>query len=265
MAILPNFFIKSVVPIGVKGEDENINWIGTGFCIVKKVGINGGLPFLVTNKHVVLKQKEIIIKMEVKDSDNLKTISIPLSKNNNLTYFVHPNPNIDLALILLNANNIQKDNLDFNGFDIDEHAMSSEELRNNEVDEGSLIYMLGFPMGLVNIDSTTPICRLGCIARIDKKQIDSNYNFLADIQNFPGNSGSPIILRLESATLQGTKCLNKTVLIGVVHSYIPYKEPLINMQTKQIVEVHTENSGIAYVHPIEYIREILDSILKIQQ
>ena len=49
--------------------------------------------------------------------------------------------------------------------------------------------------------------------------------------------------------------------MGVVHSYIPYRENLISTQTKRIVEIREENSGIALMHPIEYIRDIIDTIL----
>ena len=56
------------------------------------------------------------------------------------------------------------------------------------------------------------------------------------------------------------KSLVKTVLAGIIHSYIPYKESLINSQTHEIVEIKSENSGIANVHPVEFIREIIDKI-----
>ena len=49
--------------------------------------------------------------------------------------------------------------------------------------------------------------------------------------------------------------------MGIVHSYIPYREKLINSQTNEVVEVRSENSGIANMHPVEYIRDIIDTIL----
>ena len=117
-------------------------------------------------------------------------------------------------------------------------------------------------MGLVNINDNLPICRLGCIARISVAQILESYNILADIQNFPGNSGSPIVTRPEIVSIEGTKSLNKSVLVGIVHSYIPYRENLINSQTQQVVEIRSENSGIALIHPVEFIREVVDEIVK---
>ena len=177
-------------------------------------------------------------------------------------YYEHPNANVDIAVLPLNGKFITDNNIEFASFDIDKHAMTSEELRYEGVDEGTLIHMLGFPMGLVNINSNLPICRLGCIARISAAQILESYNILADIQNFPGNSGSPIVTRPEIVSIEGTKSLNKSVLVGIVHSYIPYRENLINSQTQQVVEIRSENSGIALIHPVEFIREVVDEIVK---
>ena len=92
------------------------------------------------------------------------------------------------------------------------------------------------------------------------KQIQEKHNILVDIQNFPGNSGSPIINRPEVVSIQGTKNLDRRVLVGIIHSYIPYEETLINSQTGRLVEVRSENSGLAYAHPVEYIRDIIDMI-----
>ena len=47
-------------------------------------------------------------------------------------------------------------------------------------------------------------------------------------------------------------------MIGIVHGYIPYEEKLINAQTKKVVEVRSENSGIAVVNPVEYIKEVIE-------
>lgn len=104
--------------------------------------------------------------------------------------------------------------------------------------------------------------RLYC--RISKEQIQEQHNILVDIQNFPGNSGSPIINRPEVVSIQGTKNLDRSVLIGIIHSYIPYQETLINSQTGKFVEIRSENSGLAYAHPVEYIKDIIDIILPLQ-
>ena len=51
-------------------------------------------------------------------------------------------------------------------------------------------------------------------------------------------------------------------MIGIIHAYLPYRESLINSQTKEIVEVRSKNSGLALMHPVEYIREVIDMYYK---
>jgi hypothetical protein len=177
-----------------------------------------------------------------------------------IQYSEHKDPDVDIAVLRLSGAMIMQKNLLFSSFDIDEDAFDSNKLRESGSDEGSLVYMLGYPLGLVNVSSNQPICRLGCIARMNEAQIQENRNIIVDIQNFPGNSGSPIINRPDVTNITGTKHLEKSVLIGIVHSYIPYKDLLQSAQTKEIVEIRNENSGLAWVHPVEYIRQVIDEI-----
>lgn len=260
MAIIPQVFINAVVSIGVRNTDRSVRWIATGFFLIRMISEDQGRPFLVTNRHVFNGKQSIVIRMKEKDVDTLKECDAPLVSEGKSLFHQHPNPKIDIAVLPLNAEFITNNHLEFPAFDIDKHALTSTELRNSGVDEGSLVFMLGFPLGLVNNNSGLPICRLGCIARMSETQIEEEYNILADIQNFPGNSGSPIILRPELMSIQGSKSLDKSVLVGIIHSYIPYKESLINSQTGETVEIRSENSGIANVHPVEFIKEIIDGI-----
>ena len=261
MAIVPQVFLNAVTPIGVRGNNQTIQWIGTGFFVLRKVSVRGDAkPFLVTNKHVVKDHRIIVVRMKKKDNQQFGELDAPLVNSVGPIYKLHEDPNVDIAIVPLNGQYIQNNGYDFPAFDIDNNAMTSYELRDNGVDEGALIHMLGYPMGLVNVQSSLPICRLGCIARMSEAQIVEQRNMLIDVQNFPGNSGSPIILRPELVSIHGTKNLLRSVLVGIIHSYIPYEEKLFNTQTNKVVEIKSENSGIAYAHPFEFIREIIDSI-----
>ena len=99
---------------------------------------------------------------------------------------------------------------------------------------------------------------MGCIARMSQEQIDESNNILMDIQNFPGNSGSPVFLRPEPLAIKGTEGFSRCVLIGIIHSYIPYRDYLVSRQTGETIEVRTENSGLANMHPVEFIREVVN-------
>lgn len=262
MAIIPDHYLNAVVSIGI-GDKGPIRWIGTGFFVTRSIeDPTRGKPYLVSNKHVFGSFEKIVIRMKEAGKDSLRNMTANLVDRTTKRplYLTHDQQDVDIAVLPLNAEVINNNNLEFPSFNIDEQAMTSSELRNNGVDEGSIIYMLGFPMGLVNQKSNLPLCRLGCIARMSETQINEEHNILVDIQNFPGNSGSPIILRPEFISVNKTKSLNKSVLVGIIHSYIPYRENLINSQTREIVEIKSENSGIANVHPVEYIREIIDKV-----
>lgn len=253
MALIPKFYIDAVVSVGVRQVDNSIAWTGTGFFVNRRIDDERIYLYLVSNKHVFEGKASISIRMAEKKGGELLDLDIDLNG-----YKTHPFA--DIAAVLITGKFIDEKNVSFSSFDIDEDAYSTKQLLDNGVDEGSLVYMLGFPMGLVNVNSKLPICRLGCIARISEEQVKEERNVMLDIQNFPGNSGSPIVNRPELAALNGSKSLKSCVLIGIVHSYIPYRENLVNMQTKQVVEVRSENSGIAWMHPVEYIREVIDMI-----
>lgn len=255
MALIPKEYIDAVVSIGIKQQDDSIAWIGTGFFVHRRMNDHEVLPFLVSNKHVFDGKKCVVIRMRETQENKLVLLDVLLND-----YRVHAFA--DIAAVMLSGTTIVKHHLKFSSFDIDNNAFSSFELRENGVDEGSLVYMLGYPMGLVNVNSELPICRMGCIARISDEQIKESQDALLDIQNFPGNSGSPIVSKPEFIGIQGTKILDRCVLVGIIHAYIPYQESLVNSQTNRVVEIKSENSGIALMHPVEYIREVIDMYYK---
>lgn len=266
MSIIPDFYLNAVVSIGVLPDPTNLNnisWIGTGFFVGRTlVGQDDQtVPFLVSNKHVFEGKDAVVIRMKKKDSEDLKVLNVALkNQDGSPNYVVHDMKDVDIAVVQLNTQFINDNNLDFCCFNIDTTSMTSEELRTSGADVGTIVYMLGFPLGLVNVSSNLPVCRMGCISRMSETQLKEQHNILVDIQNFPGNSGSPIIIRPEITHLEGTPALGKSVLAGIVHGYIPYRESLVNTQTKEVVEIRSENSGLANVHPVEYIREIIDKI-----
>lgn len=255
MALIPKEFIDAVVSIGIKQQADQIAWIGTGFFVHRRINDKEVLPFLVSNKHIFEGKSCVVIRMRETQKNKLVLMDVSLSDCRVHTF-------ADIAAVMLSGTTITQQHLKFSSFDIDSNSFSSFELRDNGVDEGSFVYMLGYPMGLVNVNSELPICRMGCIARISEEQIAESHDALLDIQNFPGNSGSPIVSKPEFIGIQGTKILDRCVLIGIIHAYLPYRESLINSQTNEIVEVRSENSGLALIHPVEYIREVIDMYYK---
>lgn len=79
-----------------------------------------------------------------------------------------------------------------------------------------------------------------------------------DAQAFPGNSGGPIVSRAETLSIAGTPCHQAVSLIGILNSYIPYEEHLFSGQTGKVRSVNTENSGLTYVFPVDFIKETIE-------
>lgn len=259
MSMICEKYLNSVVSIGIHDSNNTLIWIGTGFFVYKSINEEGtqGIPFLVTNKHVVNGLNQIYIKMK-----NLKTSKFEeqiLYLENNVSLFFDEDPNVDLAIIKLDGNFINQNNLKFDGFDIYKEAFATDELIKDGANQGNLIYTLGFPLSLVNINQT-PLCRLGCLSRMDLDELNERKAILCDIQNFPGQSGSPVIIRPDIVGIVDTKVFNQSVLIGVIKGYIPYQEKLVSTQTNRLIEIREENSGIAEVIPVEFIRKIINRI-----
>ncbi len=259
MALIPNFFIESVVTISVINDDNSKNCIGTGFLVgdliennksVKKYGL-----YLITNKHVVKNQKRIYVGFNQKDGISSDDFPAELiDQNGHKLYSEHINSKVDIIALCIDASFLNNMNAKYNFFPL-EDSFTLSDMQKHGVFEGDLVYSLGYPLNLVNTSQKNPICRLGCISRISDLYIPGNpeVNFLVDAQSFPGNSGGPVILRPELSSIIGSNPQPQAVLLGILHSYIPYIDSLISRQTNEIYSLMRENSGLTNVHPVDYI------------
>ena len=258
MSFIPMSFKNAIVSIGV-ALDKETAWIGTGFFVGKKVTEQSYEVYLVSNKHVLKENKKYRIRMVDKTSGCVKEYDLPLSHTNCL---LSNDDSIDIGIVHINGAFIQAHIINFGLIDIDTNSLSSDEYLEKGGASGDSIYMLGYPMGLVDAESNEPICRTGCVARMTKSEIKRTKKFMLDLQNFPGNSGSPIFIKPEAFALEGSKNIDRCYLIGIINSYIPYEEKLVNIQTNRIVETRSENSGIALANPTEFIRKLIAEFKK---
>jgi hypothetical protein len=120
---------------------------------------------------------------------------------------------------------------------------------------GAPVFVLGFPLGLRSAEQPRPIARHGIVGRVDSD------NVIADTFVFPGNSGGPVIYSPSLRVGSGLKSplLNEEKLIGVVSSFIPYRETAVSLQTQRPRIVFEENSGLSNVVPIAKLVELLSS------
>lgn len=234
---------KAVVPIEVAAKTEEGNdtliTVGTGFLTRNK----RGLGFIVTCKHVVKDLPQAWVKFHVKGQKTM--IAVPLGSEN-FHFVYHPNAGIDLAVSALP--NIDGTELDVSAIGLD-LFMPSDSLF-----EGEDVYFLGFPM-TIGGEKAIPVCRSGIISMLG----ESEYTFLIEGYAYPGNSGGPVFLKPSIYNFR-TNAIGKITspyLIGVVTKCVNYCEPAFSKQTGRVRITFEENSGLTFVIPSQYIKELI--------
>lgn len=256
MAGIEKRFLNSVVALGVAAptpRDQNHkHWVGTGFL----VGFHhdDDEVYLITNKHVVQDQKNLFVRFNSLDGTPAKDLVLLIKDEMGLVQFsFHPNALIDIVAVSLSLKILKENNSSFDFYDLEKDAYTLDQMEQNQIYEGSLVFALGFPMNLVDQDRQYPICRLGCISRISNAfDVENAIDFYVDAQTFPGNSGGPIVSRSECV-----KTKQEMALLGIVRAYIPYQEVLVSSQTNRPRSTMEENSGLTVVHPVDRILEVV--------
>lgn len=264
MAFIPYNYLNSVVAIGA-----NNRWIGTGFLFGFYYGKdedNNSLYhlYLVTNKHIFNNFKSVYIRFNPQSEEASTDYTIELMDEFENKYWTcHLDENIDVAVMGIDHNILIEDKMDFDYFKSDENALYLSGLKSIGISEGDFIYLLGFPMNLVQEYRQYVIARNGCIARIrDVLDFRNNY-FLIDCAAFPGNSGGPVILKPETNCIEGTQAVPEALIIGMVRSYLTFMDEAISNRTFRTRVVFEENSGLAEVIPMDYVYEtILEDLNK---
>jgi len=256
MSLIPPFFLDCVVSIGIVNQGQN-NWIGTGF-IVGRPSIDGNdnkvyHTFLVTNKHVLENKQNIILRFNSLEKNPPIDYPINLYQNDQWIWVGHSSEEVDVAVFYINPQTLQNDSAQFSYFRMDEHVMSVTDMKNNGVSEGDGLFVLGFPMGIIAPQKIYAIARTGAIARIRDIIEGQQSPYPIDATVFPGNSGGPVVIRPETMSIQGTKSIGKAALIGIVKSYVPYKDVAISQQTGNPRVIFEENSGLALVETVDNI------------
>lgn len=262
MAIIPDFYKDAVVALGIDGSDGKRHWVGTGFMVgrLEEGSKDRYTIYILTNKHVVKGFNSLLVRFNNAESVGVKDLEMPLIENGKKLYSEHPNEESDIVAIQILPGVIIANRLKLSFLKLEEHALTLEKMQKTGVDEGALVYTLGFPMNLMNEKIKAPICRLGCISRIADAFVepDKANNFLVDAEVFPGNSGGPVFNRPEVVSIEGTSCNGSCNLIGILSAYVPYRELLYSKQTDNVRMIQEENSGLTIVHPVDRIKEVVE-------
>jgi len=271
MALLPTFFLDTVVAIGVGDDPAKRIWIGTGFIygnFLEKIG-NGEAEqkryqlWLITNKHVLEGLKHVFLKFNSAEEPNSMDYRVALIARNGRSRWVgHPEDRTDVAAIFINAQVLRKDDRHFAYFQSDAHTMTTTQMKETGITEGDRVFVLGFPMGLVSPERQYVICRGGYVARVRDLLDGKVGDYLVDCTVFPGNSGGPVVLCPSVLAIQGTNTIKKADLVGIVKTYVPYTDVAVSQQTNRPRILFEENTGLTAVEPVDAIMETVDLATK---
>ena len=260
MALIPPSFLNTVVALGGPSQDGNVQYTATGFLYGFPTGTtaeNGAKRYwiyLVTNRHVFQKafDRNTVIQARFNRpmGAGANVYPLPLSEpDGSISWTVHPEPDVDVAVLGVSPEKLQEDGIEYSWFPSDRLTFTLDQARTGEVSEGDGVFVLGFPLGEAGDERNYAIVRQGIIARAQDWLRGDARTFLIDASIFPGNSGGPVLLKPEVTSIQGTKSNARCGLIGMVSSYLPYREIAVTTQTERPRMIFEENSGLGIVVP----------------
>ena len=266
MSLIPAFYLDAVVALGDLSQDGSANYHSTGFLYGWPAGENEQgqklhRTFLVTNKHVLTKARERQSSLQARfNTDDGSSANVyPINTSDE---HWNVNQEHDVAVLSLNPAALDAGHIQYFAFHADLHTFTLEQAQSEGISEGDGVFVLGFPLGLVGEERNYVIARQGVIARVQDWLKGSGRDLLIDASIFPGNSGGPVLLKPEVAAISGTKAHNSCVLIGMVSSYLPYREVAVSQQTGRPRMIFEENSGLGRVVPNDVIQETIKTAVQ---
>lgn len=263
MALIPPFFADTVVAVGYEQQNK-IVWGASGFFYCHMIKEDKGRVYLVTNKHVLQNQPKIFLRINPKALGSPKGYSLNLidATSGKQLWKGHYNSKVDVAVIPINFAVLQQQEMQVSYFLDTKHVVNTKRMKDIGQADGDSVFVLGFPVSLVGDKSNSVVVRSGTIARIKDTLQSPVRPFLIDTTVFPGNSGGPVVNRPEFVAIQGTKTINEASLIGIVASYVPYRDIAVSRQTGNIRVVFEENSGLSNVFSVDCIKTAISSFEK---
>lgn len=267
MALLPPRYLDSIVAIGsAKNNIGPVAWGATGFMVGRpseKENAVGQYVFLITNKHVLEGRESVVVRFNPKKGREIKDYQLRLIDVNReipQRWIGHPRNDIDIAALPLHGVFFQDDGQEILPFAVSA-LMTKDDLVKEHVAEGDFVYILGYPMGLLDPDWRYPIARSGIIARIQDLLDGHKSKFLLDAYVSPGNSGGPVILKPERIAIEGTAAPKGIGVIGIISSSYMLRERH-RAPHRKLRTIDTQNSGLASVFPSDFILETIDETIK---
>jgi S1-C subfamily serine protease len=248
----------STLRLEIINNNGQVESIGTGFIVRKRLNEDRNLLLLISNRHVLTGGVDLRITFHRRNGNNPdlgNTFTVIIEQYADAV-FSHPNPAIDLACINISTivSNYVND-IYYKYIDEDQFA----NLEEDELDVGQNIRFIGYPDNRYDRFHNLPIMRTGITASHPKINFDGDKKFIIDAQVFPGSSGSPVIIDLSRERVNSLTIGAQDIrLLGVVtqtmirhNSLQPVNLPRLGTQ---------EVLGLGIVYNINAVKELINGV-----
>jgi hypothetical protein len=248
--------------------------LGTGFLVSypdPRGGPTYGFFYLATAKHVLrdvdgtfLRNLDVRVTLLNAPGDSKVDFikNVPVSDEaGQLTWLHNENDNADETVALPFLPDIAK--VDFKSIPVGMFVDDSE-LKADNVAEGDNVYFIGLLAQFAGTNHNYPVVRRGTIAMLADEPIKTETGpqkvFVAEMQSWPGNSGSPVFLNLAGLRNGGLGLGQNLRFFGILLGDFVNKVPaIVNGQEIAVGDANAANVGISLVVPAMALRAILDS------
>ncbi len=143
--------------------------------------------------------------------------------------------------------------------------LNDQELNSGALAEGEDVYFIGLMEQYYGIRRNYPLVRRGSLALLTGEYIDTPSGrqqvFIAELESWPGNSGSPVFLQRGTQNRLAPKRNNSKFLGMVVASFVNrFSIPLnAGQPTRKLEGGDQANTGMTCIVPASTIERVLDS------
>ena len=261
MALLPPDYLNKTVALGSPLDNGGYHWLGTGFLYSHSTSQFGSQSqtfiFLVTNRHVAEASANLHVRFNGTEIAAPAIYPLPSSGSDVVMPWTF-HAKADVAALMVKADQLEESGVLISCFRSDSHVIDRDAANSIGVSEGDGVFILGFPLGIAGENRNDVIVRHGVLSRIQAWLRNDQDEFWIDSSIYPGNSGGPVLTKPEMGAIEGTKVNRNCQLIGMVSSYLPFKDVAISTQTGRTRVTFEENSGLAVVVPVDQVHETVE-------
>jgi hypothetical protein len=143
--------------------------------------------------------------------------------------------------------------------------VNDAQLKSDAIVEGDNLYFIGLMAQFYGSAHNFPVVRRGTLAMMSDEKIDTLTGpqkvFIAELQSWPGNSGSPVFLSLGGLRGSGLFVGQRFSFLGILLGGFQNKliAPVVGKKELKFISGNELPTEVSFIVPATRVRELLDS------